>query len=87
MTRALFAQRKLVLPNQSGLADEFKRLADYLSSGGGRDVRAKRGADDRSRAIMLAVYQAFKQPHLRQPWSAFVAFQRQGEERSWVKVS
>ncbi len=67
VTRALFAQRQLILPNQPGLADEFKRLADYMTQGGGRDVRAKRGPDDRSRAIMLAVYQAYKQPRPREP--------------------
>jgi hypothetical protein len=67
VTRALFAQHKLVLPNEPGLADEFKRLADYLTQGGGRDIRAKRGHDDRSRAVMLAVYQAFKRPQAREP--------------------
>jgi hypothetical protein len=74
VTRALFAQRKLILPNQAGLADEFKRLADYLTQGGARDIRAKRGHDDRSRAIMLAVHQAFTQPRLHQPWACFVPF-------------
>jgi hypothetical protein len=63
--RGLFANGKLVLPDQPGLADEFKRLADYLQQGGARDVRAKQGHDDRSRAIMLAVYQAFSQPTAR----------------------
>jgi hypothetical protein len=89
-TRALFAQRKLVLPNQPGLADEFKRLADYLTVGGGRDVRAKRGADDRSRAIMLAVHQSFKQPHLREPWSAVLRIgedRPDGDERFWHKLN
>jgi len=65
VTHALFASRKLVLPDQSGLAEEFKRLADYLTQGGARDIRAKRGHDDRSRAVMLAVFQAFKQPQAR----------------------
>lgn len=89
-TRALFAQRKLVLPNQPGLAEEFKRLADYLTLGGGRDVRAKRGADDRSRAIMLAVYQAFKQPNLRQPWSEVLMPGRSDDgddARFWQKLN
>jgi hypothetical protein len=64
-TRGLFAARKVLLPDQPGLADEFKRLADYLSQGGARDIRAKRGHDDRSRAIMLAVHQAFSEPTAR----------------------
>jgi hypothetical protein len=68
VTRALFAQRNLILPNQPGLGDEFKRLADYLTQGGGRDVRAKRGHDDRSRAVMLAVYMAYKVPQPIEPW-------------------
>jgi hypothetical protein len=67
-TRALFAQRKLVLPNAPGLADEFKRLADYMSQGGSRDVRAKRGFDDRSRAVMLAVFQAWNTKVPVEPW-------------------
>jgi hypothetical protein len=67
VTRALFAQRKLILPNQAGLADEFKRLGDFLSQGGSRDIRAKKGADDRSRACMLAIHQAWTEPPLREP--------------------
>jgi hypothetical protein len=63
-TRALFANHKLLLPNQPGLGDEFKRLADFLTQGGSRDVRAKRGHDDRSRACMLAIFQAFTAPPL-----------------------
>jgi len=73
VTRALFAQKKLVLPNQPGLASEFKRLADYLTQGGGRDVRAKRGFDDRSRAIMVAVYQAFAEPEGGAPYVEYVS--------------
>ena len=65
VTRALFNNHKLLLPDQPGLGDEFKRLADYLTQGGARDVRAKRGHDDRSRAVMLAVYQAFLRPAAR----------------------
>ena len=72
-TRGLFASRKLLLPDQSGLADEFKRLADYLTHGGARDIRAKRGHDDRSRAVMLAVHQAFAQPATREPICQFVS--------------
>ena len=76
VTRGLFATRKLLLPDQSGLADEFKRLADYLSQGGGRDVRAKRGHDDRSRAVMLAVYQAYAHPQSRAPICEFLPIRR-----------
>jgi terminase large subunit-like protein len=73
-TRALFAQHNLILPNQPGLADEFKRLADYLTQGGSRDVRAKRGHDDRSRAVMLAIYQAWNRPVPIEPWVEIVTF-------------
>ena len=79
VTRALFAQRKLILPNQAGLADEFKRLADYLMQGGSRDIRAKRGHDDRSRAVMLAVHQAFSEPPLREPMIEFIPFGSSGD--------
>jgi hypothetical protein len=73
-TRALFANHKLLLPNQPGLADEFKRLADYLGQGGARDVRARKGHDDRSRACMLAIHQAFTAPHLHAPLFTYVPF-------------
>lgn len=92
-SRALFAQRKLVLPNQLGLADEFKRLADYLTAGGGRDIRAKRGFDDRSRAIMLAVFQAFQQPQQREPQIQIIRIpfanrggMGGGTDRGWRKL-
>ncbi len=94
VTRGLFATRKLLLPDQSGLADEFKRLADYLTQGGGRDVRAKRGADDRSREVMLAVYQAFKQPRSRRPMVEYLEIGRsparqldEGPERLWHRLN
>jgi hypothetical protein len=78
VTRALFANHKLLLPDQRGLADEFKRLADYLTQGGARDVRAKKGHDDRSRAVMLAIYQAFTQPPARKFFQPFVMDVRVG---------
>lgn len=65
VTRALFSNGKLLLPDQHGLASEFKRLAYCLSQGGSRDVRARKGHDDRSRACMLAIHQAFSQPVAR----------------------
>jgi hypothetical protein len=68
VTRALFANGKLLLPDQHGLASEFKRLADFLSQGGTRDVRARKGHDDRSRACMLAIHQAFAQPAAAKFW-------------------
>jgi len=73
VTRALFAQRKLILPDQSGLAAEFKRLADYMTQGGVRDIRARRGADDRTRACMLAIFQAFHEPPAHEPWITVLA--------------
>ena len=85
VTRGLFATRKLVLPDQSGLADEFKRLADYLSPCGARDVRAKRGHDDRSRAIMLAVFQAFSQKKTVNPWIEHISVRGEDQERGWTK--
>jgi hypothetical protein len=74
VTRALLANRKLILPNQPGLADEFKRLGDYMTAGGARDVRAKRGPDDRSRAVMLAVHQAYLEPQPREPYVEVISF-------------
>jgi hypothetical protein len=72
VTRALLANRKLILPGPPGLAEEFKRLSDFMSAGGGRDVRAKRGPDDRSRAVMVAVFQAYLQPQPREPFVSVI---------------
>ena len=80
-TRGLFASRKLLLPDVAGLADEFKRLADFLTQGGIRDVRATRGHDDRSRAVMLAVHQAFQQLAAHAPMVFYLSTARDPHDR------